>query len=250
MLPLISFIIPVYNCEKWVKKCIQSIFNVNIENYEIIIVDDFSTDNGLQILEEYRHIDNIYIYINVKKGVSSARNLGITKARGKYLCFVDADDCLCGNWAILSELKREDSNLILSPIYDKKIYDEYSSIQKFLINIDSYDLVFRMGTLWGKLYLRKLILDKKIFFDEELSIGEDTDFNIKYFYYVSKIKFFDEKVYIHQNVNDFSLSKISNLGKSQKKKILDKVRKLFKFHNVTCEKYIEKKGVKYFGTAN
>ncbi len=92
-MPQVSVIIPVYNVEKYLRQCLDSVINQTLEDIEIICVNDGSTDNSLQILEEYALKDNrIYIINQKNRGVSVARNNGIKKAHGEYICFIDPDD--------------------------------------------------------------------------------------------------------------------------------------------------------------
>ena len=92
---LLSVIIPAYNCEKTVRKCIDSIINQNMDRIEIIAVDDGSADNTLEVLESIAVIHNTVKIIRQKNsGVSAARNKGLENATGKYVMFVDSDDKL------------------------------------------------------------------------------------------------------------------------------------------------------------
>ena len=89
--PLVSIVVPVYNVENYVSKCIQSIFRQTFKNYELIVVNDGSTDNSLSKLQKFS--DNRLKIINQKnKGLSGARNTGIKRAIGKYITFIDSDD--------------------------------------------------------------------------------------------------------------------------------------------------------------
>ena len=90
---LISIIIPVYNVEKYLKKCINSVINQSHKNLEIILIDDGSTDKSGIILDEYAKIDErIKVYHKKNGGLSSARNYGIKRSNGNYICFIDSDD--------------------------------------------------------------------------------------------------------------------------------------------------------------
>ena len=93
--PLVSFIIPIYNVAPYLEKCIMSVLNQSFENYEIIAVNDGSTDNSGEILEKFGKED-VRVHVITKKngGVSSARNAGIAAAKGTWLYFVDGDDFL------------------------------------------------------------------------------------------------------------------------------------------------------------
>ena len=91
----ISIIVPVYNVEKYLKECLDSLINQTLEDIEIICINDGSTDNSLAILEEYQKKDSrIKVFSQRNQGVSAARNLGIEKATGEYLTFLDSDDRL------------------------------------------------------------------------------------------------------------------------------------------------------------
>ena len=87
---LISIIIPVYNCQDYLKRCLDSVFAQDYDNYEVICIDDGSTDGSERILKEY----NIRYYRQENSGQAVARNKGIELANGKWICFVDSDDCV------------------------------------------------------------------------------------------------------------------------------------------------------------
>ena len=114
--PKISVIIPVYNTEKYLRQCLDSVVNQTLKDIEIICINDGSTDNSLQILNEYASSDNRIKLINLiaNKGVSFARNFGIRLSKGRYIGFVDSDD-----WIDLSfyenlylTTKKQDSDII------------------------------------------------------------------------------------------------------------------------------------------
>ena len=91
--PIISIIVPIYNVDKYLSRCIDSILNQTFKNFELILVNDGSTDKSLDICKYYKNIDNRKYIINKKNGgLSSARNAGLEIARGKYIGFVDSDD--------------------------------------------------------------------------------------------------------------------------------------------------------------
>ena len=95
-MPLLSIIIPLYNCEKFIAKCLLSVLNQNFSNYEIIIINDCSKDHSLKICKKYKKKYPKIKIINQKtnKGVSSSRNLGIKSSIGEYIIFIDSDDYL------------------------------------------------------------------------------------------------------------------------------------------------------------
>ena len=90
---MISVIIPIYNVEKYLTKCIESVINQTYKNLEIILVNDGSTDNSKEIIDKYSSIDSRIKVINKKNGgLSDARNVGIELAKGEYITFLDSDD--------------------------------------------------------------------------------------------------------------------------------------------------------------
>ena len=96
---LVTIIVPVYNREKYIKETIDSILKQTYTNYEVIFIDDCSTDGSLEILEEYCNLYNNFKLIKLKRnmGVSFARNIGIRKASGRYIAFLDSDDLWLSN---------------------------------------------------------------------------------------------------------------------------------------------------------
>ena len=90
--PLISIIVPVYNCEEYIEKCIDSILHQTYQNFEVIVINDGSKDNTLEKLKKYINKNKITIISIENNGVSNARNLGIKNSKGDYICFIDSDD--------------------------------------------------------------------------------------------------------------------------------------------------------------
>lgn len=95
---LFSIIVPVYNAEKYIARCIESILVQSFKNYELILVNDGSKDRTKEILNRYQDNPNCIVIYQENSGVSVARNRGIELAKGKYICFVDADDYVADNY--------------------------------------------------------------------------------------------------------------------------------------------------------
>ncbi len=94
-MPKISFIIPAYNVERFIKRCLDSIYSIGVESQEVIVVDDGSTDATSEIIESYRHTHpDMLIISQPNRGLSAARNSGLEKATGEFVWFVDSDDYL------------------------------------------------------------------------------------------------------------------------------------------------------------
>ena len=125
-----SVIIPVYNVEKYIERCLKSVISQNYDDLEIIVVDNGSTDRSGSICDSYANeYANISVYHIENHGVGPARNFGLSKVKGEFICFVDADDYLVGN--LFSDVESQlDSQL------DLLVFSYYNSIEKNLSEID------------------------------------------------------------------------------------------------------------------
>lgn len=210
----ISYIIPMYNAEKYIIKCVHSILNQALTEFEIIIVDDGSTDHSLAVVEKhFKDNEHIHIYHQKNAGVSAARNLGMSKACYEFITFVDADDTL--EKEAFSILNKEigESDLIISnynivnesqlEFNDKtKCIDGIYSIEVFTKNFyDFYDVQL-VNSNWNKIYKKSLIEKYQVAFDSRLKMGEDLSFNLDYLKHCTKITVKGDKLYnyyIHEN---------------------------------------------------
>ena len=211
----ISVIIPVYNGEKYIQRCIDSVFNQTYSNVEIIVVNDGSTDNTENILKKYSDI----ILINKKnEGVSMARNTGLSLATGDYVYFCDADDYLekdafevlvkeydendlirFGHYVVNGDQKKKKTNAddVLAEV-DLTFNNE--QLLEYLISNKTE------GHLWNYLFKLSVIKDNKILFDEELFYQEDVMFLLKYCLNIKNIKIISNPLY-NYFVNENSVTK-------------------------------------------
>ena len=130
----ISIVVPIYNVEKYVKKCIESLIKQTYKNIEIILVDDGSTDSSAEIIDEYANKDSRIIAIHQKnKGVSSARNTGLKAARGEYIGFVDPDDYVdCQMYEVMvNKLQASLADLVVCGY--SKIWESSGKTEKFCL---------------------------------------------------------------------------------------------------------------------
>lgn len=211
-LPLISIIIPVYNVEKYLRKCVESVIGQTLKEIEIILVDDGSSDNSGSICEEYAKNDSrIKVIHKENGGVSSARNVGLDNAIGKYIMFVDADDSLEYNAAdiFLSYKISTNADLVICGYYrdDEKVYFKGRRI-KSLSKITAAEAVagkfkYVMGFLWNKLFSKEIIDEAQIRFDETIAICEDSLFCQNYVANCNKIVCLNEILY-HHSLNEDS----------------------------------------------
>lgn len=191
--PLISIIVPVYNVETYLRQCLDSIIAQTYTEWEAILVDDGSEDNSGSICDEYTQRDNRLRVIHKDNGgVSSARNMGIEKAKGKWLYFCDADDTLVPQTLnVLLDGEREDCQFVMAGYNkyweDGSLKESYSGDIKRKINVDDAikelytptALVYQ-GYLWCKLFLFEIVKDYNIRFDEKIYFNEDRLFIIQY----------------------------------------------------------------------
>lgn len=194
---LISVIIPVYNLENYVRPAFHSIVSQTYKNLEIIVVNDGSTDNSLQIIKEFAKADNRIKIINkVNGGISSARNAGLDAVTGKYVCFLDGDDFMNFNAIenMYASIKKYGADISvldfkkIRPNYYKKHTCRKNKKHDFKV-IDNTELIKEMVTennvrcmvVWGKLYKTSIIKENNIRFDESIHYSEDVLFNYEYY---------------------------------------------------------------------
>ena len=193
--PLISIIVPVYNCEEYIEKCIDSILHQTYQNFEVIVINDGSKDNTLEKLKKYINKNKITIISIENNGVSNARNLGIKNSKGDYICFIDSDDwvekeyleCFVRNITDKKELIIQDILQNGKPKYNYKL----ESINLFS---DTETLFTKCNPLangapYSKLFNLNIINSHNILFDTNLSYGEDLVFLITYLKHIEMIKY-------------------------------------------------------------
>lgn len=198
MNPLISIIVPVYNAESTLKRCVDSIVHQKFTDWELLLVDDGSRDNSGTICDEYAVKDSrIKVFHKENGGVSSARNIGLNNAIGKWITFCDSDDFVYSSWLDnFVELLMNDSDLICQSFRcSKSLID--TSLQESICGFDYYgnknDGLIKLyenkilGYLWVKLFKKEIIDKYSLRFDEQFNFWEDQVFCVKYFCYINTI---------------------------------------------------------------
>ena len=214
----ISIIVPIYNSEKTIESCVSSLVQQSYNNIEIILVNDGSQDQSLQICKEFARKDSRIVVIDKKNGgVSSARNIGIIKASGDFLMFCDSDDWVkedyckdmiqyhSDNHLLMCEIETKVINTkkIINQDVNQKINIEEISKSKFLEFKDR-----GLGSPTNKIFKKRIVTDNKIFFPETLFLGEDFAFVISYLKSIpGNIRYLHKKLYVYQIENVESLSK-------------------------------------------
>lgn len=210
----ISIIIPVYNAEKYLSRCIESVLKCESKDIELILVNDGSKDCSKEICELYIQKDKRVNLINqVNKGVSIARNNGIQVATGDYIMFLDADDYLVNDYfKIISDTIIKNYDFIGFSNYsvnkNKISRDDYPNVDIYSEDLnDAYQILMGthlLHTCWGKLYKRELIIKQKIKFPKSVKIGEDYLFVLEFFKYIKNIKLVNTPI-LYYYINDGSV---------------------------------------------
>ena len=169
-----SIIVPVYNVEKYLEECVNSLLNQNHKDYEIILVDDGALDNSPSICDNYaQNYNNIKVIHKENGGLSDARNVGINNADGEYLIFIDSDDYICDE-NFLKDVSRivneENSDLIIYG--NKKIFEDNSVIEKIHYKAYENDEVinslisqnYLKACAWDKIVKKEMIIENKLYF--------------------------------------------------------------------------------------
>jgi glycosyltransferase involved in cell wall biosynthesis len=233
-MPLISVIVPVYNVEKYIHKCIASILSQDYTHIEIIIIDDGSPDNSGQISDQFAAKDERVRVIHQKNaGVSKARNRGIDEANGYYIIFVDPDDYLSPDFLdyMLQIQKKSGANFCLSTKCFIKINDEQTLEDKIEIlspeNATALLLSPEVAVgCWNKLYSRHLLTDNHIRFSECLFSGEGLHFIITVSQYANCVGVGQKKVYYYRKNNANSATTAFNIEMfTNNEMALDLIRK-------------------------
>ena len=174
----VSIIVPVYNVEKYIRRCLDSLVNQTIDDYEVIFVNDGSPDNSKDIILEYmeKYPDIIKLYDKENGGQGSARNLGIKKATGEYLGFVDSDDFVnLEMFKKMYDLAKQKKSDIVACSY-KIYYENSNTFEDYNLKMNNEtiieDYIMEQPAIWNKLIKRELIIDNKLFFPEGI-IYED-----------------------------------------------------------------------------
>ena len=207
-----SVIIPVYNVEKYINRCLKSILSQRYDDLEIIVIDNGSTDSSGSICDTYAsEYSNISVYHIENHGVGSARNFGLSKARGEFIYFVDSDDYLVGN--LFAEFEDK-----LTPDFDLLVFSYYNSFEQEMTeknrtkkilpyngSYDKYDFskIFKdlflsdmLYTVWNKFYRREFLIENNISF-EKYELGEDVRFNLNAYRNVNKVYLSQDSYYVY-----------------------------------------------------
>lgn len=216
MQPLISIVVPIYNCERYLEKCVDSLVNQSFQNIEIILIDDGSKDRSLEICNQYKAKDNrIKVFSQNNSGVSSARNLGISIATGKWISFVDSDDFveheLYSKMKYLMDIHSDSELYCFNYISDendkeviingKNVFEELNSSE---IQIGIFEKEYINGFVWNKIFSTNILRIDNMKFDTEIFGCEDLLFCFNYIKKIKKSVYINDALYHYVKHNSSS----------------------------------------------
>ena len=262
-----SIIVPVYNCQDYISRCIESVLNQNTKDLELILINDGSTDNTMEIIKEYKKDSDLIKVVNKKnEGVSKARNEGLKKAEGKYILFLDADDFLDENYIKeINEILKSNKNVELinfgfySDVEDmefnnlsrdeikhkEKFYKDKKSIKRDFVELWDNTMLYN---IWNKVYVKKIIDENKIKFPKT-NWGEDVDFNRNYLNVINNMYNSNKCFYHYVRERNGAATKnykenLFEIRKNEFKEFNDYFElweiKKDKYYEFSCRRYIER----------
>ena len=237
-MPAVSVIVPIYNGEKFIHQCVDSILSQTFYDWELILVDDGSTDNCAEICDEYAAADDRVIVIHgTNKGVSIARNIGLAAASGEYVAFCDGDDYFKENllertYAIAKEHNADVVSFNLKRLSQTGEQEAEESKALDIIDLDQdnrFNFLYKVASWQTKgwqacrsIFRRQIIEEHQIkFCDTCGNFAEDLGFTLEYLLYASRIVFVDEYLYIYYDVRQDSM-----MNKSKKVYKVNEVNEL------------------------
>lgn len=224
---IISIIIPVYNAEKTIQRCLESVLCQTFKSIEIICVNDGSTDNSLQVLRDYEQKDKRIVIIDKENGGSnSARKAGLNVAQGEYIGYVDSDDWVESSMyeELYNCIIKKDVDMVCSGFIREGNYisEEYDSISQgkydaekkkklldnIIFNMDKFDLGIS-GALWSKLFKKSIMLKAQKRVPDSITIAEDKMIVLTYALYCESV-YVVKKAWYHYVINSTSLTQKPN----------------------------------------
>ena len=238
MNPSVSIIVPVYNAEKTIRRCIESILHQSCGDFELLVVDDGSPDSSGAICDAYAAGDaRVRVFHKENGGVSAARNLALEQARGKYIQFLDSDDWITpdATLLLLRAAEEHEADLVISDFY--RVVGERVSVkgdiaegsvltqEEYAAHMMENPADFYYGVLWNKLYRRSIVERYRLRMDEEISWCEDFLFNLEYIRCARRFYALNVPIYYYVKTKGSLASQIS-ISKTVRMKLT-----MFEYYN-------------------
>lgn len=209
----VSIIVPVYNTEKYLRRCIDSILTQTYQNFELLLIDDGSKDSSGAICDEYaRNDERIRVIHRANSGVSVTRNIGIQEAKGDYISFVDSDDYIAVNMieTLVVRANKYYSDIVMCKYFIEKtgktscvsmdydeVYDGADRVKNGLLYLYYTDYHSGLYSLWNKLIKKSVYSTNNILFDSSLKRGEDAWFIFQCLKHCKRVDFIPEAYYYY-----------------------------------------------------
>ena len=239
MRPMVSIIVPIYNAEQYLRRCVDSILNQEYTDFELLLVNDGSTDASGDICEEYGDQDPRVIVIQKENtGVSDSRNRALDRARGKYLQFLDSDDWITPDATRLFVRAAEEygCDMVISDFYrvvgerlsTKGDIEEEGVLtrEEFAAHMMENPADFYYGVLWNKLYRRDIVEEHNLRMDTDINWCEDFMFNLEYIRYAKVFYALHAPIYYYVKRKGSLASQGINISKTVKMKL-----NVFEYYN-------------------
>lgn len=245
--PFFSIIVPVYNVEKYLDVCLSSIVTQEYIDFELICINDGSTDTSLLKLKEYeKKYDSVIVLDQKNQGMSVARNAGIQIARGKYVLFVDSDDFLKSNALKILSNECSDNDIITfnTEVFvesTREVIPNMNIVSECEMNGWDYFNQYALRNsevhfvcVWQRAYKRAFLLENKLFFKEGISRAEDNLFTILACYYAKSVKIITKTLYVYRKRAD-SITYTPSW---------DRILQTFEVNNILLDFFIPIKNIK------
>ena len=223
--PVFSVVVPVYNAEKYLEKSLGSILAQTFSDFELILVNDASSDCSLAICKKFAGLDHRVVLLDgiINCGAAGTRNQGIKAAKGRYLCFVDADDYIEPDFLtrFFDALQEDDYDFVKCGAYEeyynrggRLLYSrrcclpekEYRGTAEITEQVIDMELIPLFGFIWNGVYRLNAVKGNNLWFDRGLKVNEDFAFNINYLPFVRSMKCLSYCGYHYAKRNSDSLS--------------------------------------------
>lgn len=257
----VSIIVPVYNVEKYIRQCLESLINQTLQDIEIIIVNDGTKDKSIEVINDIIETNKKIVLLNKQNGgISSARNYGLRHATGEYISFVDSDDYVDNDYIekLYEKAKEFDLDIVVGShtrleydcrlvkkVRNKKLYSNKASTgEEFLckqLGLLDYGI-----EIWDDLYRRQLLLDENLYFHEGI-IHEDDEFTLKVLLKAKRVRLFEQYGYIYrQRQNSLINSELSYINFFSLNEILKElINEYYKSTSLTCKKILKNMLIEY-----
>lgn len=241
MNPKVSIIIPIYNAEKHLRRCVDSVLKQDFEDFELILMNDGSRDSSGMICDTYAEKDErVRVVHKENSGVSDTRNQAMTLARGEYLQFLDSDDWITpdATGLLVRMAKEHDCEMVIADFYrvigerlspkGKIREDGILSREDFAMEMMENPADFYYGVLWNKLYRRDIIEKNNLYMDKDISWCEDFIFNMEYIRHVKQVYALHVPMYYYVKTPGSLVSQGTSISKTiQMKRTVFKCYKEF-----------------------